>query len=196
MKKNSSDVLHCEYLDTESVDNGKRRSLKIMAGSSALAGSAASAFMSSDLFAHEPAVTNNDASNIPGNNTGLVSINIMVSKSVAYDWILMENLSDHPLRVTNFNPGVITYLDNQLDLNRLLPTTAGNIGLLLHSDYAWSESLYDLPGIAVGTQAHHQLLADTAIQSISADTRVVKCWAKVINSNAEVFLGDVPGAFA
>lgn len=179
----------------KNVDYGKRRALKFIGGYTALAGTVASTAMSQSVFATESTPTVDSE----GHNSGRVSINIMTDKSMAYDWILMENLSNNPLEIKVFNPGLITYLGKQLDLNQLLSANATNGALQLHSDYAWSESLYglsDRPFDSLG----QQLVANDVVEAISADTRVVRCWANVVDAEAEVFIGDPPatasGSFA
>jgi len=181
-----------------SVDSRKRQTLKIIGGSAALAGSVAATIVPQGVSAamsdaRSKSAVKPAASN--GYNNGLISINVMVSKSVSYDWILIENLSDNPVEVTRFTPGVIAYMGKRIDLNRLLSADKATGPLLLHTDYAWSESLYGLQE-KQGQMPGGQLRADSALESISADTRVIKAWANVVESKAEVFLGDYPKALA
>jgi len=177
------------------VDFGKRRALKCIGGYTALAGTATSTLMSPGVSAAESTVISAGSEGNSSNN-GRISINIMISKSMVYDWILMENLSDYPLEVKRFTPGVIVYLGKQLDLNQLPSANPTTGPLKLHSDYAWSESLYGLPNRPFFARGTQKLQADDVVEAISADTRVVKCWANVVDAEAEVFIGEPSGGFS
>jgi len=175
------------------VDIKKRRTLKFIGGSAVLAGTATSAIISPAISAAE--LTNSPVRSGVEHNTGQVSINIMISKSVDYDWILMENLTDNAIEIKKFNPGIIVYLGKQLDLNQLLSGNSTNGSMILHSDTAWSESLYNFSAMPFFAPGNQQLQADAALEAVSADTKMIRCRANVVGAEAEVFIGNPPGIF-
>lgn len=156
------------------IDQQKRRTLRIFAGTGAGVGLAAI-----PLAGHTADLVNRTSEFPVEGLEAPLQIDIMMGNAVPGDTVIIRNTTSDDLTIKQFLPGVVTYKDSMFDLNMLLKQ--GNIQLAPEQVVAATVAEWQLLAVPQFTD---YLWADEAAIELSKDTRVIKLNGTLQGRNA------------
>lgn len=165
------------------IDPGKRRAIKLAAGTTALSCAFSAVGVNAAAAPHQRNAQPAAAAPLAHH----ITINIQINRPDLDDWVLIENLTEHPLILREFAPRFCHYSNKVLDLNALLSRQQrGKQQLEIWPNHGWTHSTTG------ATRSQHPLRpngADTWLCERIDSCRSLQLQAHVQASGQVILLG-------